>query len=331
MKEKYTPKTMSEISLMVALLVIFVLIGCYVPILNIVIMICMPLPIIITTIKHDVSSGIIASIMGFLISSMMVGVIEGTLFFLIYSIVGIVIGKCIRNKVSASRTMIYTCLAFLVSILINILLGAFVFNDLNFVDMANEIMNTFKQSMKVYEDMGVDLKNNATYIMLNSMKVEYILNMIPSGIILTSSILSIITYKVTTLILKRINIECNKIDKFEDWYVNVWVGTSLVLLVCFSMYLKSKDIMYSDYILTTSVNVFIFVMIVSGLSTLVYYLKNKMNMTRAFIICICILVITSSFNFLLILIAVLDLFIDFRQKNPNSMRSMINKRVHKEE
>ena len=154
MSNKITP--LVEGGLLAAITAILGLVATYLPIVGIVVEFFCPIPIVILTVRQGLKFGAAAVVASFLLTLIFTGPALAIRLVLTFSLCGLVLGQCLRLKLSAVKcfvpTFIMACAAQIVMLIM--------FMAIMGVDLIGEnmqiIRDSFNDAFKVYEEMGVD-------------------------------------------------------------------------------------------------------------------------------------------------------------------------------
>lgn len=329
MKQKYSAHAIVEAALMAALVVIFSLISSYVPIIGPLCIFIAPIPIAVLNIKYNYKVGIGAVLVSTVLVTIFSGILNGIMSLVLYAPCGLILGVCIRKDRKTSFTAIILSITNIISTVVYTTIYLYLLMNMTFTKWAEQTIKLMKDSMSVYEKMGMDLNSNPLYNQMMNVDAKMLLMAAPAALVVAAVISSMITYSISRKVFNRLNMNINvkPMIKFADWYIGVKTGAVLIFIVCIAMFLVKKNVPYSEYIMGVSFSLFALIMIVSGLTVVDYYLVNKLRMNRVMAGVLCVLII-SPLNVLLLSLGITDLIFDIRGKDENSIGSSLRRRIN---
>lgn len=317
-------KSIVEAGLMAVMVFIIMMIVALVPGVGNIGSFILPVPITILYLRYDKKVAFSCII----VSSILIGIFYSPVMALAsmlhYGLMGVILGYAVKSKKSAKITFLYLFLSNLIGTLINLALYIYVFMGINLGKLLQPVIDSFKTSADLVEKMGLINEQNKQVIdMMKSIDINMILAVIPAAFVLASLLNAFLNYIITKSILRRFKWEMEKLPPFTHWYVDNRLGAFLIVCSCLGIILSSKAIDPNQYIFNTAYMILLMLLTIQGISILAFFLKFKINMAKGFIIAICIFVGFSQLNTFLFLIGLVDLIMDIRGIDPNSLGNAI--------
>lgn len=314
----YNTKAIVETAIMSALLVMFMVMGEYIPFVSAVGIFFLPIPITLIYIRYNYKYSLAATLIGFIMGIFLITLISSAVVTISSGLVGFTLGYCIKNKVKYSKTILFVGIAFLISTIIQFQIYALFTNEGGIVSSIDKMVVVLKQyvneSKLQYARSGMDKatidKLTSSFDVVNK---ENILKSIAAGFIVISLIFSYLNYNITRSILKKIKIEMDEPIAISKIYFNNLFSAFLIIFLCIGILLKNKNIVIGDYISSTSLILFQYIFVIQGISVVTYYLKNKFKLKNSGITVIIVITVMSPLYLLYLYGGIGDMILDFRK------------------
>ncbi|MEY8000748.1 YybS family protein [Clostridium sp. Mt-5] len=320
-KKMYDTKALIEASLTTALTVVIMLISIYVPVFSIFANFILPVPITVLYIKQNYKVTLISIIASGILISMLYNPIAALSLIVSIGLTGMTLGYCIKNKKEFGTTIILLSISMAVGMIFYLVVYVMLMSKGGLYGFVNNMVETFKQSMNLsksmYEKAGVSSSQLAS--VENMVKVftpEYIMKLIPAGIIIVSFILSYLNYIITRAILIKLKYEVNEIKPFNQWYMNTRLGTLGGLMLVIGILLNRKNMAIGQYMITSSELILQLIFFIDGLALITYYLMKKFKMSKKITAIVIVLTALSSLSLFYVLAGFIDMIFDFRKLDP---------------
>lgn len=280
----------------------------------------LPIPITILYLRYDKKIALSCIIVSTILIGVFYNPVMALASMLYYGLMGVILGYAVKHKKSAKVTFLYLFLSNLIGNLVNLILYIYIFMGINLNKLIQPIIDSFKTSADLIEKMGLSNEQNKQVIdMMKSININMILVMIPAAFVLASLLNSFLNYIITKSILKRFKWEMESLPPFTHWYMDNRIGAFLIACSCLGIILSTKAIDQNQYILNTAYTILLMLLTLQGISVLAFFLRFKVNMGKGFIIAICIFLGFSQLNTYLFLVGLVDLIMDIRGIDPNSL------------
>ncbi|GAA0745603.1 DUF2232 domain-containing protein [Clostridium oceanicum] len=303
-------KRIIETAMMIALMVILSVINVYLPIGQVI----LPIPVTVIYIRNGFKYSLSSIILTGIITSMIFNPITG-LVSILASVIGLILGYCIKNNIKMSKTLVFLGIGFIIIFTASFLLAAFLINGKDLFTMVDEIFKPLRDSLDTYKAV---MPNEETAVLINQykevLKTENVLKMLPGVLISSSFILGYIDYIVTVYILKKLRYKNIKEAKsFSYIHINIKVGTIIGICLLLGSVLERFNISLGEYIFIGSLSILQFIFIINGIACFVYYAKNKFKMSKGIMIFILIITLFSPISMIYIFTGLIDMVFDFRK------------------
>ena len=151
-------KPIVEGGLLTAISVILGLASIYLPFFGLIIEFFCAVPIVVLSVRQGAAKGFVALTASFILLTIFVGPILSIRNALSFGVCGLILGWCINKGFGAVKSFVATLIAAFISQLIVIGIVTFVM-EIDVLDTElTAVRETFEESFKVYEDIGVDEK-----------------------------------------------------------------------------------------------------------------------------------------------------------------------------
>ncbi len=296
-------QVINNVILTIIVTVLLVLIGVYLPFLNLI----APVPLIILTAKRGSKFSLIAALVSAVLLWMVAGSLIALIFIIITGFLGISIGAAFEDGFSPKHTMIVGTIVNFISIVLLLVILIYIFNIDLMQDITEEISINSKEILDSIVSEGEnseELTNNinaivseAVLFMQNFIRVTY-----PSFILCVSIINSTIVYYFSVLLLNSFGEEYKQAFSFRRLKFSKLLAVIYVINLFFLEYIIAKNL----FILGS------FLILIEGLAVIYYFVKEKIN-KNSILILIILLFFTPILNYLLLFIGFLDIWINFRK------------------
>lgn len=320
--KNYNTKSIVEAGLISALIVIIMLLNAFVPGIAIIGTFILPIPVTVLYIRHGYKVTIISVIVSTILIGMLYDPFSGLTSAVMFGLIGMTLGYCIKHNKKYAFTIVLLSISSAIEIVINFLiLSAFVYKKNLYETIAMNIdliKKSLDSTLSIYAKFGINTDTMAPMRkMIEMFTPELVLLLIPALVLVAAVLSAYFNYIISAVILSKLRYKVDNPTPFSEIYINNRVGTVVVLFVLVGMLLNSRKIAAGPYIMSSSMLVLQYILLLDGLSLTAYYLKNKFQVTKSFIILILIFLVFSQVGAVaLIVAAVADLVFDFRRLDP---------------
>lgn len=276
------------------------------------ILILFPVLFVSNIIKDGLNEGITNMIVTIIIISIVESIKIGIFLAITFLPFTIIISTLIKKRKNNTEILGFSSLTFFVSILI-----MFIIINLLGIDVVKYIESTFKQivDMQLETIENIDLSNYEIFTTKQLLEdtYQYLLLIIPSLVLILSTLVSYINYLLSSMILKRVGINIVNIPKFAKFRLpnNVVLGT----IIMFGLTFLSGQLGFTYYE-TVFINIGVLIsmgLFIQGLSVIDHLLnKLKLNIIFKLIFYITFIFSTSLVSIVTI-VGLVDLIFDLRK------------------
>jgi len=329
MKNKnYSTKAIVEASLISVIISMIMIITGYLPFVSFIGTLILPIPVAILYIRHNKKITITAIFLSIILTSLVFNPIMAIYAAITCSIIGIVIGYCVKKDKRSSITLLYLTIGCTMANILKIVFSLSFIAKVNLVDFMYKNLELTKQSMKssvdqaknIYLQKGITPEQlkliDKNYEMINKLDVALFLAIIPAGIFVFSLVSAYLNYIVSRAVLSKLNYKMAEILPFSRVYVSNIVGAVLIGIVCIGIILASKKITGGEYIQNSSQYLVQLVFIINGLAASTYFLRVKKNLSKPVVLLILCLTALSPLRSIYFSIGLMEMAFDFRKLDP---------------
>lgn len=331
MTKNLRSKSIIESSILTALIFIFMSLAQIFG-LSILASIITPIPLAIIYVKYGLKTSMLSVLASLILMIIMFGPIIGLINVITASVIGIPFGFGIRNKKTGNVTLFYVFIANLVGTIINLALTLYLVLNMTLVGFIQESINLYKAQVDTLIKATSNPEMIASYKnMMESFTVEKVLIILPTILLFYVLISSVISYTAARSILVKLRYKVNNFNNFTKWYLPPMIIAGFVLIAIIGMGLKMNGVNAGRDVFEAVWNILFMLMAIQGLSLMVYFMKIKLKLNTAVIVFISIiLIITVAPITYLFAIGVVDVLLDYRSVDPESLGSFIRRKVNKE-
>lgn len=293
-------KNIANAAIMVAIAVIMVLVGVYIPPLFF-ILFFVPVPISIITIRSNVVNAVLSVILTFIATFIFTDIITASTIAVI-SMMGIVMGYLIMKGEMpydiVRDTGVISLLGFVGILYILKIFGINVINSIlnDYIQIGNELAALYKNT-----------PNEAAVKSMISVTIDTIKTVLPSIFVIMIALMVVVNY----MLLARIMSKGKKVEKlppFMFWrmpYMTGWIFIGVLLY----QYFVGSSIVSANLLLLLSIG-----FTISGLSFAKYYMTKKFNMNSGLsnVILVILFIFPVTFS-LMTLLGVIDTSMNLRK------------------
>lgn len=197
-----------------------------------------PVPVIIVGYRNGLKASILSALSAGLIVSLLTQPLVGVGLLAGFGLPGVLMGYMINKRISP-YVIVVLCGLVLSLTTVGEFLISFKAMGIDAVSFFANIDSTFKQQMEtalnIYRQMGISEADILKITDYFSQTLEMMKLIFPSALVISGLIFSIIDYKLTGLILKRIGSAIPDIEEFSKWRLREPYTFILFGLVIFSV------------------------------------------------------------------------------------------------
>lgn len=326
MERKYNTNEIVEAGLITGIIVILMLITGYIPVLNIVSTLLLPLPVTVLALRRGYKLSFLSVVIGTILVAMVFDPITAVQSAFTFGFLGISLAYCIKNEKSFETTIILMSVAAFAASILSIALysGLVLKGGINGIySLADKAIAMFKDSYEsMKKTLGSNNLNSAAMSqydqMFKLMTPEFFIKTFLGGISVYSMVTAYINYLVAEKVLKRLKYNMKLPTPFRLLNFDAKLGLAVVAVMFAGSILANYKIPAGGYMYSSANYVLMFILSVQGISVITYFLLEKFKMPKAGAVAIIVLGI-SYIGTIAIYLGLADLLFDFRKINKNSL------------
>lgn len=326
MNRKYNTNEIVEAGLITGIIVVLMLITGYVPVLNIVSILLLPVPVTVLALRRGYKLSVLSVVIGTMLTAMAYDPITAVQSAIIFGLSGISLAYCIKNEKSFGKTILIMTIATFTAIILSISLYIGIMSN----DGFKGIYSLIDKSITMFKDSYEGMKKTIGTNNLNStsmkqydeafklMTPDYVIKTLLGGFLTISMVIAYINYLVAEKILKRLKFGAKEPTPFRYINVDAKLGLAVVIIMFAGSILVKYKIPAGEYMYSSAEPVLMFLISVQGISVISYLLLEKLKLPKAGVIAIILVGFTFIYT-ISIYIGLADLIFDFRKINKNSL------------
>lgn len=311
----FTVQALMEGAMLVAISLLLAVIGIYAPVISIIGLLLYPLPMAILTLRRGVKVGVAGTVALLALSAIFFGIPQAVLMLLQYGVLGVFLGWCLRSGRKPLFTLgIATLIAALgaaAAILLSLLISGLPLSSLQ--DQAREMVNSVIDVYQQYGMIDSLLPEGWTVEQYTSYMEESMMRLLPAVLIISSSLMTVLCYLISTAILRRLRYDIPRLPKFKDWRLDWRFSWGLILGLALLLYGNHTSTAWASTVGASILYVFAPILLVVGVAFLFWYMDamDTPLVMRGVIIFVSILMFSVMMWFFMTL-AALDDMLDLR-------------------
>lgn len=322
--------SMVQAGILAAVAIIMALIALYVPVIGMFVNFIWPMPIIVCGQKH----GLKYSVMTLLVSSIIIAMIASPVnaFFLavIFGLLGLILGECMRRKMKPLSIMLYGSVGALIALILNLLLSFVILG----IDPLNMLFTSFNESLvqaeAFYRSHGFTEEQIQQSIASLREMIGMMRLIMPGAFLTFAPILAFVNYWTAKKVLARLGENFESFPPFTQLKVPSWVLVPYVLsLVGVTYFFINKMQDHWGYKVCVNVQtVSCLVLVLQALSLIYWYVEFKKKPRWWADIACALLFFIPFFSQFAVYMGAFDMIFDYRNIRGLSYR---NKQVKKDD
>lgn len=271
----------------------------------------LPVPFAIIYVLYDRITLIGSAIINVVFTVIITGNLILTLIAVFIAVIlGIIIGKSVKKKTGVGVSLLKISIA---TIVLSVLTTIFYFSFVEKISL-QEIYNTTKQ---LADNLLNELlkTQNAKVIVIST---EDILVSIPTILIMSYAINSLINYFITIKIVSKLKNEKFYLKPFNEYYISNIIGAILIIIFCIGIMLDRFGYSIGSYISNSFYSILNVLLIINGLAFTYNFLINKFKYSKTISIITLIgslFILTDVFTIL----GFIEMVVDFRRLDPRGI------------
>lgn len=287
------------------------------------------IPVAVLYIKYKLKVSILSVLVSAILVSISLGPVLGVYIIFYAGFIGIPLGYGIRNKKSGNTILFYLIISNIFVVVTTLLMSMYLFGGKGFMDGLTSMLTEFKSISTQLSSLGV---NNPQAVKVQEMfanfNLEKLMILIPAGILVYSFISSIVSFVISKRILQKIGYKVNEISSFSRWYIDAKVIAGLIVVAVIGLELKKNGVPQGGILFGAAWYIVGLLMVVQGLALASYFIREKLKFSRFTSNMVCVFLFLSGFVFFLVAFGLVDVILDYRGIDPNSLGSFIRRKVN---
>ncbi|AKN34221.1 membrane protein [Clostridium carboxidivorans P7] len=318
----YSTKSVVEAGLISTLIVVIMLANLYVPVLAVVGKLILPIPVIILYIRHNLKVTLAAVVVSSIIVAMLSDPIQAFQCLIILGTVGVTLGYCIKHKKSNSLTLIMLTMMSAIGITISFVILVHLAGQQGIIDfLSNQLQQSVSMTKQMYAGMGLTKEQSAVLDSIYEFaKPDNLTKNFLLIIILSGFMSACLNYYVTRVILKKLKYDTVEVKPFTNFYINSKMAAIVAIFILIGVLLTKNNMSIGSSITTAGYGILQIILLLNGAAFVLYYLRNKFNMSKLISNLILIFTIFSPLLVVFIYLGLIDILLDFRKLDPNRRR-----------
>ncbi|QNG59984.1 YybS family protein [Metabacillus idriensis] len=257
---------LTEGAILLALFTVLTLMTLYLPLIGAFLMVFLPLPFILYSVRHGIKAAVTLMAASILIT-LLVGSLFALPLTLTYAISGIVMGYFYKKK-QTSGALIGGTIAFLISFVVMYAASAAFFQ----IDPIKEATGSMDETIEMARSMMAAIGQEANEAAINQIEeqMKYIGYLIPSVLVSVSFIFALLSHAATIPVLKRLKIQVVPLKPFREWKL----PTSIVWYYLIVSFLLFFDLENGSFLFIAVLNLMFVLqvlLVVQGFSFIFFY------------------------------------------------------------
>lgn len=327
-RQSYSSKAIAETGIMFGIIILITLITTTIPVLTFIGMFILPIPIILLYIRYNYKVAFTSVIMSMIVTSLFCGAVTAMASGISYGLTGCVFGYCIKNKKKSTVSLISVSASILIGNIITYLIYALfigkqgILNTLNYsIDKTREYYIHLK-TIYINQNASPDIINKINQ-MIDLINLKNVLIVLPMIFIINSLIQGYINYLITYKILVKLKIQIKKLISFSEFYISNRIIALSIIITCLGVILKSRGIMWGEYLRYIFEYISITLVIIDGMSSLTHLLRRKYKISKRLTIIILVIGFGMPlFQQLYLILGSADILLNLRGLDPDPIRKV---------
>lgn len=260
-----------ESGILAAVAVLFTLVGNYIPVLDLIVSILWPLPIILCGRRNGLKWSILCLLVTGCVVAVLLSPLQALTQCLILGLIGLFMGYAMRKQMTPVQTLLMGSLGALLSTVLSAL-AAYFFMHVNVIEVFfQSIDESVSMSSEIFQTLGM---SGFSETQLAQMKKMFEL-ILPAGVLLSAPITAIANYWAARKILGRLGDYYPWFPPFALWKMPKWLllpyGIGM-MLIFFGQNYQDSLVYRGGYTLYMMMNM---LLLVQGLCLIRWYVEYR--------------------------------------------------------
>ncbi|MDU1414434.1 MAG: DUF2232 domain-containing protein [Clostridium sp.] len=329
MDQKSDTKALVNSALISALIVIITIIFNYLLLSSIINTILIPIIIAIVYVKYGAKYSVSCIVLSSILTSVLLSPLKGIPTIICYGIIGVILGREIKLKRNSNSILWIIFFSFIISTVLEVILTGFIIGQYNPIKYIKEIVNVQHEFIISYieafiangQSLGFPESILSNYEQIkNVFNIGMVYSIIPSMIIFSSFISSILTIQLYEFICKRLKMLNNTKLDMSMIYISNLIGAGLIASISICIILINKHVLWANYFGNAFKLITLILMTINGVCAIEYFLKRKMGVPKGARLIIIIVTLLFSGGIIYSIIGFVEMILDFRKLDPHRLR-----------
>lgn len=228
-------KKLTDGAMLTAIFIVLMLVSIFIPGISLIAFFLLPIPFIVYTYRYDWTTSLLMLLAASLLSTLFFSIVAIPMA-LLAGLGGIMLGASMRHDVSPYETLARGAVGFIAGIVLMFLFSEFIL-DVNFASELDKVLDeSLETSQQVVQSVGVE--QSAEEIEAVESLVYGLKDLIPVGIAIIATVLSLIAQWLSYKLLNRIERTSFKFPPFRELrfpVVMVWIYLIVMILMLFDI------------------------------------------------------------------------------------------------
>ncbi len=302
-----------ESGILAAVAVVFALVGTYIPFLNIFANFLSPLPILLCGQRNGLRWSILCLVVTGIIVSVLISPIQGLSVIAVFGLIGVVMGECLRRRLSPIKLLGIGSLASIVGLALSFLIG-YVVMDINMIQMLQDSLHeALAQSDQAYETLGYSLEQIARTKEEMQKMIKMMIMILPAAFLLMAPGIVFVNYWAARKVLSKLGEDYPWFPKFENWQMPSWAMFLYGISIGGLVYFQGNQESLSYQLVFNGFTFASLVLMLQGMAVIRWYISHKNKPSWWFNVAIFIIFMVSIVGQMVVLLGAYDMLFDFRK------------------
>ena len=214
---------MVEAGILSAIAIVMALIAMYVPVIGAFVNFVWPLPVIICGMRNGLKYSIMTLIVAAIIIAIIISPIQAFFLAVIFGLLGLILGECMRRRMSPMKLMLYGSIGAVIALVLNIVLS-FAILDIDPIAM---MFKSFEDSLTTmgdfYRSHGVSEEDTKAAVASYAEMIKMMRVIMPGAFLLSAPMLAFVNYYVAKKVMMRLGESFEDLPPFRLWVFPTWI------------------------------------------------------------------------------------------------------------
>lgn len=310
---------MVEAGILAAIAVVMALISMYVPVIGAFINFVWPLPVIICGTRNGIKYSIMTLVVASLIIAIVISPIQAFFLGIIFGLLGLVLGECLRRHLPPVKIMLYGSIAAIIALVLNVVMS-FAILDIDPIAMIfSQLDSSLNTMAEFYRSHGISEEETKAAIASHAEMLKMMRIIMPGAFFLSAPLFAFINYFVAKKILTRLGERYEELPPFTQWIVPGWVLIPFMLsLGGVTYFFINKQTETWMYKLCVNVQtVCTFALVLQAIVLVYWYVQNKNKPKWWAGVATTLIFFVPIFSQIMVYVGAFDIVVDFRKIRKN--------------